>query len=538
MKGWHAKGYAQMMNELVPDEDIGQKTAQEEDISVTHHCPDCGGPLGFTLEFDDQGYPIWNCKACDKRFPENELPEEKTAANLDPSREFLMGQCGACANGFEWGDGAHVYCPILDAPKHYMESCNENLVGMPKPQRPENEACLKKIRTAAAGLRDAMVEHARQMFPEADDSDIEAALYWFASDNHEGQWSDLYSILSTSPYTPGRLMTSVEDEGELAEMIYEAFENMGQQFTQAAKKTAQDSEHMYAATCPECGGRAGYTGPGDWYKCEQCGTVFDPKLDARIFPETVQDIEDSRAFKGAGMIPISQIERGVYDVALANGRVQGEQDVMNAWATAAEVAAYFENTSEDEIMDAVSRDSTLKLEGDKISFADNPLSFTDEKGKTRPRASMDTWGKFSKRAYKLQEHGDGTYDVLDEQGNVVMSQESYQVASNFIEGSPRGEYSETDEVRDAYEKRKQADQEADPIEKARMLGQQAFENGKQAVPAWDAELMELIGGSGSLYSGDTSSLLDAWMQGWHGANVAAPVPGWTDDENQALRDAR
>jgi hypothetical protein len=37
----------------------------------------------------------------------------------------------------------------------------------------------------------------------ADEFDIEAAIYWFAADWHGGQWSNLYSALSTSPYRPG-----------------------------------------------------------------------------------------------------------------------------------------------------------------------------------------------------------------------------------------------------------------------------------------------------------------------------------------------
>ena len=36
----------------------------------------------------------------------------------------------------------------------------------------------------------------------ADEFDIEAAIYWFANDWHGGQWSNLCSALSTSPYRP------------------------------------------------------------------------------------------------------------------------------------------------------------------------------------------------------------------------------------------------------------------------------------------------------------------------------------------------
>lgn len=39
--------------------------------------------------------------------------------------------------------------------------------------------------------------------PDSDDADAYCAIYWFASDYHGGQASNLYSVLSTSPYSPG-----------------------------------------------------------------------------------------------------------------------------------------------------------------------------------------------------------------------------------------------------------------------------------------------------------------------------------------------
>lgn len=48
----------------------------------------------------------------------------------------------------------------------------------------------------------------------------EVALYYYAAENHSGQDSDLYSILSTSDYHPGPL-SSLESEGEAVAMIYD-----------------------------------------------------------------------------------------------------------------------------------------------------------------------------------------------------------------------------------------------------------------------------------------------------------------------------
>jgi hypothetical protein len=68
-----------------------------------------------------------------------------------------------------------------------------------------------------------------QIWSLADDEDdykfsAEAALYWFANDWHGGQDSNLYSVLSTSPYRPGVSLRDVEEEGWLANQMYEILE--------------------------------------------------------------------------------------------------------------------------------------------------------------------------------------------------------------------------------------------------------------------------------------------------------------------------
>ncbi len=47
---------------------------------------------------------------------------------------------------------------------------------------------------------------------DMDEFDREAAIYWFANDHHGGQWSNLYSALSMSPYHPGPLENGPRDE--------------------------------------------------------------------------------------------------------------------------------------------------------------------------------------------------------------------------------------------------------------------------------------------------------------------------------------
>ncbi len=55
------------------------------------------------------------------------------------------------------------------------------------------------------------------------DFDLEGAIYWFANHYHGGQWSNLYSALSTSPFNPGPICRGPE-KGTMEEMCYEALE--------------------------------------------------------------------------------------------------------------------------------------------------------------------------------------------------------------------------------------------------------------------------------------------------------------------------
>jgi hypothetical protein len=81
----------------------------------------------------------------------------------------------------------------------------------------------KKKEASGPSLKKEMKDLLKKEFgSDADDFDIEAAIYWYANDNHEGQASDLYSILSTSKFHPSPLHNSAKDEGELAGDMYKA----------------------------------------------------------------------------------------------------------------------------------------------------------------------------------------------------------------------------------------------------------------------------------------------------------------------------
>jgi hypothetical protein len=53
--------------------------------------------------------------------------------------------------------------------------------------------------------------------------DAEEAMYWFANFNHEGQGSNLYSVLSTSQFKPGPISKGPSPRSA-AEMMYQALE--------------------------------------------------------------------------------------------------------------------------------------------------------------------------------------------------------------------------------------------------------------------------------------------------------------------------
>lgn len=59
---------------------------------------------------------------------------------------------------------------------------------------------------------------------EGFENDAEVAMYWFANFNHGGQSSNLYSVLSTSPFRPGPISRGPEP-GSMEEMMYQSLED-------------------------------------------------------------------------------------------------------------------------------------------------------------------------------------------------------------------------------------------------------------------------------------------------------------------------
>lgn len=67
------------------------------------------------------------------------------------------------------------------------------------------------------GVREAAERLAAAL--TADEFSREEALYWWCADHHEGQWSESYSVLSTSPFRPGPLSNGPESADSI--LIYE-----------------------------------------------------------------------------------------------------------------------------------------------------------------------------------------------------------------------------------------------------------------------------------------------------------------------------
>lgn len=90
----------------------------------------------------------------------------------------------------------------------------------------------QKASDKASVLKNEMKSHLRDKWKGlADvnskefDDDMEVAIHWFSQDYHSGQWSDLYSISSTSPYNPGRMTMGIRDEDETVRAMYEELED-------------------------------------------------------------------------------------------------------------------------------------------------------------------------------------------------------------------------------------------------------------------------------------------------------------------------
>ena len=74
--------------------------------------------------------------------------------------------------------------------------------------------------------KEEMMDYLSSQFgnEEGFQDDAEVAIYWFSNFNHGGQWSNLYSVLSSSPFSPGPIARGPQP-GSSEEMMYQALES-------------------------------------------------------------------------------------------------------------------------------------------------------------------------------------------------------------------------------------------------------------------------------------------------------------------------
>ena len=104
------------------------------------------------------------------------------------------------------------------------------------------------------------------------EDEAEVAMYYFANDYHGGQWSNLYSALSTSPYSPGPVAT-LADEGDMPALMYtDLQQRFAPQFTHPSP---------LPAACPRChllmrAPSLTDNGKGGGVICARCASFLDP----------------------------------------------------------------------------------------------------------------------------------------------------------------------------------------------------------------------------------------------------------------------
>lgn len=103
------------------------------------------------------------------------------------------------------------------------------------------------------GMKAKMMKYLLDIYGSEYSDDAEIAIYWFASHYHGGQNSELYSILSTSPYNPGHV--DFENEDETVQDMYKSLEET--EFTVIKQKTLDDLKSEAISSCENRGHKMG-----------------------------------------------------------------------------------------------------------------------------------------------------------------------------------------------------------------------------------------------------------------------------------------
>lgn len=140
-----------------------------------------------------------------------------TPAEIDQLERFKATELPADGNyTLEWGeDAGFVQDHDLGG---LAANCIELHLCVDVPRRATDPTRAEMLKALVKAFRAPRWDRADWKF------DIEAAMYWFCSNWHGGQWSNLYSALSTSPYRPGPLCRGPEPYTAQVDMYHHLVE--------------------------------------------------------------------------------------------------------------------------------------------------------------------------------------------------------------------------------------------------------------------------------------------------------------------------
>lgn len=76
-------------------------------------------------------------------------------------------------------------------------------------------------------LKKELLDIIKTLNTDLQEDDAEIAIYWYANLHYRSQTDPLYSILSTSPYNPGPIMTLKKEDETIRTLYRQLAMNMG-----------------------------------------------------------------------------------------------------------------------------------------------------------------------------------------------------------------------------------------------------------------------------------------------------------------------
>lgn len=168
--------------------------------------------------------------------------------------------------------------------------------------------------------REEMLQYLQSQYgnEEGFEDSAEIAMYWFANFNHGGQSSNLYSVLSTSPFRPGPISRGPEPES-MEEIMYQSLED---EF--GGGQGSGDVDEMTTT-----GAVAGYMTPNAFKKNKNLKEVGEEDPNDPLYVEYVKELPGEEPFMMNGQkfqyvlakYPNGKTDIGVY--AFAGDMVHG-----------------------------------------------------------------------------------------------------------------------------------------------------------------------------------------------------------------------